>query len=190
MERRRILPGISATSIDSWDMENVKYLRKFSSGTPIPASHFPHHDGENKAIQPDERFGNEEQFLHYDETVVISANQNSRESLSRRVSGEENSRIGIQFDSGESSALKTDMDKYGTTKKEPLDDCYLLDVVTVRNESVLASRISPMSKPRLGSDGYESASSVGSSIDERKYLELKGQDQQDREEAFRKISFS
>ncbi len=132
-------------SMDSWDMENLKYLRKISRSNQATG-------GTNAATESyssqncDALLVSDEEFLHLENhpLSITSANTNYSASTVVSVTQEENI-------------------------VAPLDNCYVLDIVTVRNESVLANRITsvPNSKSLLGSDGYES-SSAESSLDESK----------------------
>jgi hypothetical protein len=166
----RVIYSAAVTSLDSWDMENLKYLRKISRTNPLTETteteSYNSHSHRTTLVS-------DEEFLH----AAAEADGADYEESQNKQDNSMSSVTSAHTDySGKTIVSVSKTEKNGNNGNvsllAPLDSCYLLDIVTVRNESVLANRINsaiPGSKPNLGSDGYES-SSAGSSIDEGKTL--------------------
>ncbi|CAG7720656.1 unnamed protein product [Allacma fusca] len=147
MDTKIIYAAAAANSLDSWDFENLRYIRKISRGRP-PGS------GDLDTVSYIS-----EQNEDLDSIALPCLESETEPELPDN---------GFLLPHLENSIKSDTISCADSSAGVGLDDCYLLDVVTVRNESVLAfsPHQYPSDKHSAGSSSTPSSSSSSSGLNE------------------------
>lgn len=133
-----IIYSANVDSMDSWDMDNLKYLRKLSKVNPVS----------EKDMETISYRSETECFIIQDSEELLDSaiySSNGSHFLKKSIrSGRRESQTRKEMilrDMNNNIIAGPQLDR--NSLPTPLDDCYVMDVLMVRNESVLTDRSVP-----------------------------------------------